>query len=669
VYAAQSLPTSRRDAEEALRIGVHFDPLSHVECLSAECLASAAAADLRIHLPLSAEGLLDERAVFVMKFNGTERAFANLASTVTVPNSGGARFRNPPVFLSATTSPDTHVGGERPVEHEIEALLEHIVVQHPNTAPMVALHLARSLVTSNPSPRYVHTIVRAFCEGEYGGRIFLGRPGDLGAAVAATLLDREASTVELEADPDYGVLREPILNVVHLLRALEARPAAGEMLELTIGARLQQIPLAPPSVFSFFSPDFAPAGRTASAGLVLPAAHIHSSSALIAFANVVFELLHHLGVRRQACAEADGGTALTSDFAVNSSCAARRVTLEYAPRPDQHGLGEREAVVREMDTLLTGRRADPETLAAAARAFDGAGLRGVQAAFVASPAFHTLGAAPRPSGRWPDARPQAAAFSNSAFRGLVVLYLFGGSDSFSILVPLGGCTGRNLFISYTKARGTLALSRAQLLGIADANGAQACSEFGGSDELAELREYYRNEDVQATESRLSMALPVKWFENAWCSTVHKAQGRGVDHVLFVRKAKPYYTAGCLLYTAHGRAKKSLTLIGPYAFFTSSLAVALDMRLTMLGSFLGHNAEPIQHTRTVEERAARQRRQSIPKPLKTKVWVTHMGGGRGIARSAINQSRAMTFTAGTWRHGAKAGTPARLTRAPSAVHAT
>jgi hypothetical protein len=34
----------------------------------------------------------------------------------------------PPVFLSATTSPNTHVGGERPIESEIEALLEHLVV-------------------------------------------------------------------------------------------------------------------------------------------------------------------------------------------------------------------------------------------------------------------------------------------------------------------------------------------------------------------------------------------------------------------------------------------------------------------------------------------------------------------------------------------------------------
>jgi hypothetical protein len=135
-----------------------------------------------------------------------------------------------------------------------------------------------------------------------------------------------------------------------------------------------------------------------------------------------------------------------------------------------------------------------------------------------------------------------------------------------------------------------------------------------SDELAELRNYCRDEEVQCTESRLSMALPMKWFKNAWCSTVHKAQGRGVEHVFFVRKAKPYYKAGCLLYTAYSRAKKSLTLIGPYSFFTSSLAVAPEMTLTMLGKFLGSDAAPIQHARTVEEGAARQRRQGCARGI-------------------------------------------------------
>jgi len=43
----------------------------------------------------------------------------------------------------------------------------------------------------------------------------LGRPGDVGAAVAATLLDREASDIDLQADPNYTgcCTHEPILKV------------------------------------------------------------------------------------------------------------------------------------------------------------------------------------------------------------------------------------------------------------------------------------------------------------------------------------------------------------------------------------------------------------------------------------------------------------------------
>lgn len=487
------LPASHREAEEELSIGAHFDaahpPASHERCRTPACVLSEQRAGLRIFVARAAAGEVDGRAVFLMRVNGTteERAFANRAAVVVVAGGAG-RFRNPPQFMSATTSPDTHVGGERPVESEIETLLEHLVM-HPNTAPFVARHLARSLVTSNPSPRYVREIARAFRTGIYGSRTYSGRPGDLGAAVAAALLDPEASAPELDADPDYGLVREPILKVVHLLRSLEVQIARGELLEVTIGEALLQQPLAPPSAFSFFSPFYRPAGRAASAHLVAPVAQVLSTTTHIVFLNGALDLVRQGGLRRAGC-----GGKLTSNQMLNLNCDALKATLTYRPRANTL-LSARGAAVQDLDVLLTGRRADAATLARAAAGYQAEGLKGAQAAFVASPAFHTLGGAPRPSGVRPGTPNSSPALQDSAFRGLIVLYLEGGADSYNMLVPLAGCNGRDLHADYQQMRAGVAIPTADLLPIGDRNGAQPCATFALNGHMPNLHSLYQGGDA------------------------------------------------------------------------------------------------------------------------------------------------------------------------------
>jgi len=45
--------------------------------------------------------------------------------------------------------------------------------------------------------------------------------GDMAATIAAILLDREATTVVLDADPAHGSLREPLVKVISLMRNLD----------------------------------------------------------------------------------------------------------------------------------------------------------------------------------------------------------------------------------------------------------------------------------------------------------------------------------------------------------------------------------------------------------------------------------------------------------------
>lgn len=109
---------------------------------------------------------------------------------------------------------------------------------------------------------------KAFKEGVYkdnesGLEFGSGSYGDLGAMTAAMLLDREARSVVLDADPAHGSLIEPVLKVVRLMRSLEYQrdpagylPSFNRELNIMIG----QAPFSIPSVFSFFLPEFEPQG-------------------------------------------------------------------------------------------------------------------------------------------------------------------------------------------------------------------------------------------------------------------------------------------------------------------------------------------------------------------------------------------------------------------------
>ena len=123
------------------------------------------------------------------------RYLLNVASTVRVARSsadidggggGGAfAFRNPPHFNSLVDSEQNL----RDPAYETEAVLDSYLY-HPNVAPFVATRLIQRFVTSNPSPRYVEAVARAFTNGTHAG-LGTGAYGDLLATTAAILLDRE----------------------------------------------------------------------------------------------------------------------------------------------------------------------------------------------------------------------------------------------------------------------------------------------------------------------------------------------------------------------------------------------------------------------------------------------------------------------------------------------
>jgi uncharacterized protein (DUF1800 family) len=146
---------------------------------------------------------------------------------------------------------------------DLAAALDN-VFNHPNVAPFITRRLIQRLVTSNPSPGYITRVASVFADD--GG----GQHGQLGAVVRAILLDPEARPDLTTASDVTGKLKEPLLRLIQLWRAYDARAANGVYRLLDADGKFGQGHLQSPSVFNFFTPGYAPQGEITERGLVAP---------------------------------------------------------------------------------------------------------------------------------------------------------------------------------------------------------------------------------------------------------------------------------------------------------------------------------------------------------------------------------------------------------------
>jgi uncharacterized protein (DUF1800 family) len=146
-------------------------------------------------------------------------------------------------------------------EQDLEEALDNIFY-HPNVPPFISRVLIQKLVTSNPSPSYVSRISTVFKDNGKGIR------GDLGAVIKAILLDPEAR--RREDTTTAGKLKEPLLRVLHLWRAMDAYTPSGRTNTDSFCCPVYgssplhifgQSPGQAMSVFNFFSPSYRPPGE------------------------------------------------------------------------------------------------------------------------------------------------------------------------------------------------------------------------------------------------------------------------------------------------------------------------------------------------------------------------------------------------------------------------
>lgn len=145
---------------------------------------------------------------------------------------------------------------------------------HNNVAPFISKQLIQKLVTSNPSPEYVERIATIFTDNGFGVR------GDLATVVKGILLDEEARTSYEIGEKTFGKAREPIIRATHMWRAFNLTYLSDRIDFSWPEYFFGQAPLASPSVFNFYRPDYSPIELKSNNDLVAPELQIATESTM-----------------------------------------------------------------------------------------------------------------------------------------------------------------------------------------------------------------------------------------------------------------------------------------------------------------------------------------------------------------------------------------------------
>jgi len=168
---------------------------------------------------------------------------------------------------------------------------------HPNVGPFISKQLIQRLVTSNPSPAYVQRVATVFNAKRADA-------AQLKYVVQAILMDPEARYVgNIDS---YGKLREPLLTLTHLWRAMGALHWCGQNVgsnhydnpyryagystawdtaDTQYSQGIAQAPQDAFTVFNFFKPSFLPPGEMSTRNLRGPEFQLQTDSVIASSSN------------------------------------------------------------------------------------------------------------------------------------------------------------------------------------------------------------------------------------------------------------------------------------------------------------------------------------------------------------------------------------------------
>lgn len=217
-----------------------------------------------------------------LKFYGKDNSDAIKNPNKTNPRIVDAHEYGAKTFLNTTIPARDVLLGEQDIQDAL-----NVIFNHPNVGPFISRRLIQRLVTSNPSPAYIQRIATIFNNNGSGVR------GDLKAVIRAILLDPDARQCCGDNTESYGMLKEPFIRYMNLLKGLSLEAQGGVFRNVMnrVYDKTEQKPLYATTVFNFFSPDYMPDGSLKDANKVAPEFQLLSSQTLTGYFNALNDWL------------------------------------------------------------------------------------------------------------------------------------------------------------------------------------------------------------------------------------------------------------------------------------------------------------------------------------------------------------------------------------------
>ena len=457
VRVFDSLPT-RDEVLSNLYVGA-FDPTTMYADTYTAVVETTADDGVSVYKELGSEDYSNQTIFRVKSENGDGYVFLkNFQSTISVCD-GTFFFRNSPTFYDIV---DPQILS---AYQEVDAYLDY-VDKHGNTPPFVCKNLMKHFGYSNPSPDHVLSCSNAYKSGvftwispsdssdtvSFGG----GARGDLQAISASILLSRDSLSATLDSDPTFGGLKEPLHKLMHTMRSLGFQRSlkhrrTDRLLHYSAQDILGQAPYGVPDQFSFFSPEYMPAGAHIESGLVSPESELLNMKYVIGSQNAYYMLIQY-GLNR--CWGGIGGKLSPGRNCNNPGEAPGFLT--FTPQGDTSLSSN---VISQLATLLTADRLDADSRAiienvySATLASDGeaAALKAAKVLMLSTPVFHATNKA-EPLNEDRTSTSQTPKDESEPYKAVIHLNLFGGMDSMNLLVPHpDGCL--DLYEEYKATRG------------------------------------------------------------------------------------------------------------------------------------------------------------------------------------------------------------------------
>jgi uncharacterized protein (DUF1501 family) len=252
-----------------------------------------------------------------------------------------------------------------------------------------------------------------------------------------------------------------------------------------------------PDVFSYFKPEDKPSGPVTHASLVSPEGVVTSGSSILSLLNGMFSLIKY---GFDTCYE---GFA-EPEFRIKSNCSSFAPgkfdlsdgQLNFSPSETSPA-----AVIDELATLLTAGRLSPENRRIIEDVYSKEtdstlGLINAQQLMATTAEFHATSIV-RKTGKARPA-PQKPIPSVKPYKAVVYVMLYGGFDSFNMLVPhscaITNAAGNTLLEQYYEERSSLALNETERSRVIDATG-QPCDQFAVHPDLEIVEKLYKDGDL------------------------------------------------------------------------------------------------------------------------------------------------------------------------------